>query len=246
MRTRNPRQDSRDTQVLVMEPGFEHRSVWLQSFQKFFRSWPRSQDKVRWALSVNKWPGVSVVNQSVFPTFHGQISGGPLHSRRKRILVAAGFIPCASTFLALPKPFALGIPTKATPSPAMFLRNDAPSFEFLASLPLCTQTLASVIPALSASRIKPERSFANLRVTDPTAEARQHSAPTIKGRGFWQLPCALHFGWMWPVWILYQFMNHPSLLETWSSVLVSDMPSFSNLCQLERIWLKSLIKQVLL
>lgn len=73
--------------------------------------------------------GFTVVNQSTFPLFSEQISEGPLHSGRKRISVAPGFITCSSNFLAPLKPFALGISIKATPSLAMFLPNDSLSFE---------------------------------------------------------------------------------------------------------------------
>lgn len=73
--------------------------------------------------------GFTVVNQSTFPPFSEQISESFLHSRRKRISVAPGFITCSSNFLALLKPFALGISTKATPSPTMSLPNDSLSFE---------------------------------------------------------------------------------------------------------------------
>ena len=72
--------------------------------------------------------GFPVVNLSMFPPLGGQISEGPLHFRRKRISVVPGFFAC-SNFLAPLKPFALGIPAKATPSPAMFFLNDSLSFE---------------------------------------------------------------------------------------------------------------------
>lgn len=52
----------------------------------------------------------------------------------------------SSLFIVPLKPFTLGIPTKAVPSPAMFHPNDALPLEYLASPPLHTQTLASVLP----------------------------------------------------------------------------------------------------
>lgn len=92
---------------------------------------------------------------------------------KNRISVTVEFIPRSSIsiFVVSVKHFALEILTKANAPPAYSLFNGTLCFEYLASLLLCTQTLASVTPVLSRCWIEPASSLANIRVVDPTTEA---------------------------------------------------------------------------